>query len=381
MNPKVAIRKIDQYQLETLTEAVRDFLDSAGSTRLDKAKTVLVKPNLLGGFAPDKAVTTHPLVIEALVRVLLEKKKEVWIGDSPGGNSSVENVWKVCGLQDLAEKYPVKLVNFTGLGIQEIILDGYRLLLSKIIWQADAIINVGKMKTHGLMAYTGAVKNLYGLIPGLAKSVYHKDYPDAKSFGKLLAALYKAVRHRVAYNILDGVVGMDGVGPSAGKPHRFGLLFGSTSAAALDYTASKFMGFKLKQIPYLKKALHYEGVLPSHIEIPLSFHEFKLENVDLTVTLLNSSIMRFVPSSVRYPLQRAFRFFPFITEECRNCGVCVNACPVKTIRRADGENPVIDTEKCICCLCCHEMCPHNAIVIRKSWLAKLIMPDGKKEKA
>jgi uncharacterized protein (DUF362 family)/Pyruvate/2-oxoacid:ferredoxin oxidoreductase delta subunit len=381
MKSKVAIRKIDQYQLEPIKAAVREFLDSAGTTRLDKAKTVLIKPNLLGGFAPDKAVTTHPIVIEAIIQVLLDKKKEVWIGDSPGGNGNITVIWKTCGISDLGEKYPVKLINFARHGVQEVISEGFSLQLSKVIWDADAIINVGKMKTHSMMAYTGAVKNLYGLIPGMVKTVYHREYPEARSFGRMLAALHKAVRHRVAYHILDGITGMDGAGPSAGRPRKFGLLMGSTSAAALDAVAVKFMGFPMGSVPYIRKALHDVGILPSQIEIPISFNQFRLHHVDLSSALLNSYLMRYIPPFFNLLLRRVFDFYPFITDTCKNCGICVNVCPEKTIRHDDGKNPVIMTERCIRCLCCHEMCPHHAIAIHKSWLARIIMPDKKVEEA
>jgi len=373
MKTKVSIRKIETYQLSVIKEAVADFLSGLKSSRLQNAKTVLIKPNLLGSFPPEQAVTTHPVVIEAIIQYLLDNGKEVWLGDSPGGAGNVKQVWQTTGMQELADKYPVKLVNISSFGFQDVEMDGVELKISKVVWEADAIINVSKYKTHGLMAYTGAIKNLYGLIPGLIKTQYHKQYPDAGGFGHMLTALYKIVRHRVAYHIMDGIVGMDGAGPSAGRPREFGLFFGSTSASALDFLAASFMGFSLNQLNYVKEALHEEGIIPSQIEYPVSFNGFRLNRVNRRAVWLSSKIMNQVPPWIEAVLEKVFDFYPHITNRCRACQICVKSCPVQTIVPGEDRIPVIITDKCIRCLCCHEMCPYQAIDIHKSFVAKLFI--------
>jgi len=92
----------------------------------------------------------------------------------------------------------------------------------------------------------------------------------------LLLALYLAARKKISYNIIDGITGMDGAGPSAGKVQNFGLLMGSQSVSALDYVASKMMGFKIKDVPYLQPALIKDGILPSQITVPRSFYNYRL---------------------------------------------------------------------------------------------------------
>jgi len=373
MKPKVEIRKIESYQLDQIKSAVEAFLTSAHLTRLDHAKTVLIKPNLLGGFAPEKAVTTHPVVLEAIIQYLLEQGKEVWVGDSPGGAGNVKQVWQTTGMQELADKYPIKLVNLSAHGVQEFNIKGCKLQISKIVWQIDAIINVSKYKTHSLMAFTGAVKNLFGLVPGMVKTEYHKLYPNSDEFGHMIASLHKTVKHRITYNIMDGIIGMDGAGPSAGTPRKFGLLLGSVSAPALDYIAATFMGFKLNQVGYLKEVLHDEGIIPSQIEFPVSFNDFLLPEVDHQTAGIRSQIMRYVPGFMKYVLKTLFDFYPLITADCQKCMICVKSCPVQTIKVGFDDVPVVMTDNCIRCLCCHEMCPHHAIIIQKSRLARLIL--------
>lgn len=371
--PRVEIRKVEAYRLPELREAAREFLAAGDPIRLKNAKTVLLKPNLLGGFPPERAVTTHPAVLEALIQVLLEMGKTVWLGDSPGGTGNLQEIWQVTGMQDLAERYPVRLVNLSSSGVQEIEADGVRLLLSKILWQADVTINVCKLKTHGLMAFTGAVKNLFGLVPGLAKTEYHKHYPNSRDFGHMLAVLHASVRHRVVYHLMDGIIGMDGAGPSAGQPRNFGLLFGSASAPSLDYVAARFMGFSLKQIEYVKEALHEEGIIPSQIEYPLSFRDHRLPKVDRRTAGLQSRVMSHVPPRARVVLRKIIDLYPYVTDKCQKCYVCVKSCPVQAIETGEDGFPVIGTDKCIRCLCCHEMCPHQAIGIHKSLLSRLFV--------
>ncbi len=379
MNPLVSIRRIESYNPDEISLAVTSFLNSAKPSRLDNAKVVLIKPNLLGDFAPEKAVTTHPMVIEAVIKYLLKNKKEVWVGDSPGGTAKLDNVWKTCGLIALAEKYPIKLVNFSTFGVQEIQMGGLDLKISKIVWEVDAIISLSKYKTHSMMAFTGAVKNLYGLVPGLIKAEYHKHNPETGEFAHLIATLYRALKHRICYHIMDGIEGMDGAGPSGGNVKQFGLLFGSVSAPALDSIASGFMGFRLEQVPYLKEVLHNDAILPSRITYPLSFKHFRLTNVDIKTASMSSGAMKISLPGSKYIIQKLFNFYPLITDRCKKCMVCVNSCPMATIKVMKDGNPIVEREKCIRCMCCHEMCPHKAIDIDQTLIARMIFNRGAKK--
>lgn len=373
MTPSVQIRKLESYDPELLAEAVKGMLSSLPASRLARSKRVLLKPNLLGAFPPQRAVTTHPRLLEALLRYFLELGKEVWIGDSPGGPGSVEKVWQACGLKDLAERYPVKLVNLSTSGFRELNHNGMAVKVSEVFWQCGTVINVGKLKTHGLMAYTGALKNLYGLIPGMAKTEYHRLYPNTRDFAALLLALYRSVKNRISYSIIDGILGMDGLGPSAGRPREFGLLLGSRSIPALDFTAARMMGFELDDVPYLREALHGDGILPSRIDLPTSFRQFRLPEVDIRAVKLSKDLLKFVPGGARKVFQRVYHFQPWISERCVKCGVCVASCPVEAISAATAEQrPRVNATRCIKCMCCHELCPHQAIDIKQSFLARMV---------
>lgn len=373
IDPLVNIRKLEGYDLPALEEAVASFLQSVKLPALNRAKRVLLKPNTLGAYPPQKAVTTHPAVLEALIRYLLSKNKEVWIGDSPGGTVNVEKVWETCGYKDLAERYPVKLVNLSTAGFRELEYLGTKVKVSEVFWKCGAVINVAKYKTHSLMAYTGAVKNLYGLVPGMVKSEYHRLYPDTQSFAGLLAALYACTRNRITYSILDGIWGMDGAGPSGGNRKDWGLLFGSTSPSALDCVASRLLGFKISDVPYLEQVLHQDGVLPRRIKIPTSFRQFRIMDADIRSAKLSKETLKYVPGVLKTALRKLYYYHPEVSDRCRRCGICVKSCPVKAIDWEPQHNPAVDPTRCIKCMCCHELCPHQAIDIHKSWVAKRIL--------
>ena len=371
--PQVQIRKIESYDPAALDAAVKSFLREMPLSRVNRSKRVLIKPNLLGAYLPERAVTTHPAVVEALVRYWLEKGKEVWIGDSPGGALNVERVWETCGYNDLAKRYPVKLVNLSTSGFRELDYEGTKVKISEVFWRCGIIINVAKYKTHSLTGFTGGLKNLYGLVPGLIKTDYHRLYPATKDFAALLLALYRLTRSRVSYSFIDGILGMDGAGPSAGRGRNFGLLFGSRSIPAMDYTAARLMGFRMGDVPYLREALHGDGILPSRIKVPTSFQDFTLPDVDIRVVKLRKELLKYVPRIGRKIFQKVYYFHPRISERCKSCGLCVRSCPVHAITPpAPGILPAVNPKVCIKCMCCHEMCPHHAVDIHKSFLAGLV---------
>ncbi len=373
INPSVQIRKIESYDLAALEEAVQSFLSPLKGAKFSRNKRVLIKTNALGAFPPHKAVTTHPLVLEALIRYFLERGKEVWLGDSPGGTASFNTVWQTCGYAELAERYPIKVVNMSTSGFRELSYRGIKLKLSEVLWQCGIIINAAKYKTHSLMAFTGALKNLYGLVPGMVKSEYHRDNPDTQSFADLLIALYALTRNRISYSFIDGIVGMDGAGPSSGNPRPFGLFLGSSSIPALDTVAARMLGFRISDVPYLSEALHLEGILPSRIKVPTSFTHYRIPHADISVVKLRKETLKYVPAAFRYAFKKLYYYHPQVSERCRNCGICVRSCPVQAISWPEGQRPFVNREHCIKCMCCHEMCPHNAIDIHKSLLAKAVL--------
>lgn len=300
--------------------------------------------------------------------------KTVTVGDSPGGTTPISAIYKATGIEFIKEKYPVEFVCFTKSGFRQISHLGIDFIITKPFFEADALINLAKYKTHGLMLYTGCVKNLYGLIPGLSKASYHKQYPRPFQFTEVLHALYDYASEKIAFNLLDGIWGMEGEGPSAGTRRDFGVLFGGEKASAIDYIAAGMMGYSLKQVEYLQKALEVDRIKPETILVAKEFRDFRFRDVDIKKVLRKSLLFNRLPKSLEKIIRFLFRYHPDFNDQCRMCGVCVESCPVDAmILDKNEKKPLIDFSKCINCLCCHEMCPHHAVYIRKSMVAKLFM--------
>jgi len=372
---KVYIEKIDNYDLEKISKFLKSSFESSNLwQKLEGKNNILIKPNLLGAYHPDKAVTTNPIVLEALIQILQEKGKNVTLGDSPGGAVSVKKVWQDTGIEALTQKYNIPLVHFSEGGVVTHKTENHEFSTTRYYWDADAVFDVAKYKTHSLMYYTGAVKNLYGLIPGLKKSDYHAKNSDHVQFSTVVSELYNLVKGKLCFSIVDGIWGMEGEGPSAGDPRNFGLMFASESASALDAIASRMLGFKLEQLVYLKEALAYDKISTADIEMADEWKTFYFDKVKIKRVSALIKVLAYSPEFLKIWFQKLFQYYPDFNEKCKKCNICVKSCPVEAMTlTSEMAHPEIDYDKCIKCMCCHEMCPYHAVYIRKSRLAKYVL--------
>ncbi len=371
----VYIKKFDDYKTKNIEEYFNQTFEKIGlPDKLKKLKSILIKPNLLGAYFPERAVTVHPAVIEALIRYLQRFNLKIIVGDSPGGTVLSDLVYKETGIGDVCKKYNVETVNFKKYGITEKTREGIKFFITKYFEDVDAIIDVSKYKTHSLMYYTGSVKNLYGLIPGLKKSDYHKEFQTHLEFSKVIYNLYGIVSSKILVNIQDGIWGMEGEGPSSGIPRKFGLIFISEKSSALDFIASKMLGFSLKQLPYIEKSLEIDGIQPIDIKTDSRWKNFVFENVKIKKVSTIIKILDYTPTILKNVFKSLFDYYPDFNDRCKKCMVCVKSCPVNAMKLEKGMlHPEIDRDKCIKCMCCHEFCPYDAIYVHKTLLAKLII--------
>jgi uncharacterized protein (DUF362 family) len=252
--PTVSLVRHDTYA-EGLADALVRLLDPFGGMRafVRDGQTVLLKPNLLTDRRPEQAVTTHPELVRALIRIVKEAGGRPVVGDSPAVVSRIESVWEHSGIWRVCREEGVELLNFEQAGSVAVETGGYTFHIARPAQEADVIINVPKLKTHTLTVLTAAVKNLYGLLPGFQKAMLHKRYAHPRAFGTMLAALARACPPTLS--IVDGIVGMEGDGPSAGRPVNLGFLAASTEARAVDLALCQILGLDSRSIPYLSAPL------------------------------------------------------------------------------------------------------------------------------
>ena len=258
----VAIVRCDDYTPETVDAAVRRAIDLIGGIErlVTPEEGILLKPNLLQGQEPEKCVTTHPAVVAAVARLLVEHGCRVVIGDSPGAGivyseANLQRGYSRSGFSAVAEETGATLNYDTG---SEIVSfpEGEATKQFPIITpavRADAIVVVSKVKTHMWTRMTGAAKNLFGLIPGLEKPVYHFRFQDEYAFGRMLVDLNECMKPRL--QVVDAVVGMEGDGPQSGSPRKIGVVLAGSDYAAVDTVLARLIGMDPLEIGSTRSAV------------------------------------------------------------------------------------------------------------------------------
>ncbi|MEM4245106.1 MAG: DUF362 domain-containing protein, partial [Candidatus Nanoarchaeia archaeon] len=286
---------------------------------------------------------------------------EIAIMDSPGiiGNMQRwERLIEKTGMKKITEEEGVKIIMLkTPHKVEnKNCMIEKEFMIAKEILEYDKIINIAKLKTHSLTVYTGAVKNMFGIIPGVAKTGMHMKFQTPQNFSKMLLDLYTL--KKADLNIIDGVEGMEGQGPSAGEKKHFGIIGMSEDALALDYVITR--GLKM-EVPMIRIAeeknmipqIELEGEVEGSIEEPRA-------------TLMHTLIL-----PVAGTLRKAISAKPaLIQEKCTKCASCFKICPAKAISM--NPYPEFDYTKCIRCYCCHEVCPEKAIHLKKSLTQKIL---------
>jgi len=375
MQAQVSVFEQKEYNLQEIVSHLKPIFSTPHiSEKLQKMKVVLVKPNMLGAFAPERAVTTHPVVLECVIKILQEMGCEVVVGDSPGGTVKAQTVWDVCGYTEVCQRFGVPLLDFGKHGIINIHSGELKLYFDKNVWDCDGMINIAKMKTHSMAVYTGAVKNLYGTIPGLYKAELHKLYPSPNEFAKVLSTIYHLLKPKIILNIIDGIVGMDGQGPSAGRPYPFGVLIASENGVAADIVASDIMGFRQEEILYLRQCFEHEDFTLSDMDIQTTQPDKQYQNLNIKTVLLRNRFLNRLPRFVKTIATSLFAYKPGFRPDCALCGVCVNSCPTKALS-ISNQKVHLENHKCIKCLCCHEVCPSSAVYLKKNIVARMVFKE------
>ncbi len=375
---RVAVMACASYDLELLTQRIYDGVALLGGfeTWVRPGMNVLLKVNLIGPMPPEAAATTHPALVRAVIRLLKPLGCTMWVGDSSGGaiggKAQTGRSFAVSGLEQAVLEEGAVIKNFDREGIVTVTTTfGETMHLAKPVFDADFIINMPKLKTHLAALYTGALKNLYGCIPGLKKAAYHKQAQSAREFGEIICEINRHIRPGL--HILDGVMAMDRQGPTSGTVYPAGKLLLSTDALALDSVAVRMIGRDIRKLPMYAACVSEKpaSAEPSRVyvcgdfSVPPALPGFKLPRVLVREEGKNSALMA--------KLFDMLHTRPMVdTKACRRCNVCVESCPVQAI---DARTKRIDYRQCIECMCCHEMCAFRAVrLVRTNPLLRLLTP-------
>jgi uncharacterized protein (DUF362 family)/Pyruvate/2-oxoacid:ferredoxin oxidoreductase delta subunit len=372
--PRVSIRRCAEYRQDVVENALSFCLSDLGGMGryVKKGERIVLKVNLLRAARPEEAITTHPSVVLALSREVEKAGGAPLVADSPGGQFTAGRLRRVygrSGLLALEMRGELKLnwdISAARVSFPEgKVLKSVDIL--KVVKEADGVITVPKLKTHTQTIITGATKILYGVIPGLAKAGYHAKLPDKDDFNEMLLDLLCLVNPRLS--VMDGILGMEGNGPSVGTLRRGNVLLAGPSGA-LDVVSAAIMGLHAGNVPLLRAAAarqlapididgleilgdSLEAVRTGGWKIPAS----RVGVLEHLAEGLPPKLMRRMGTLlIRRPAPDRAR--------CTACGECVRGCPQKCIRIVN-DRLNINYSRCISCFCCSEMCPSKAMRVKE----------------
>ena len=376
---KTALAACNDYSEDNVRTALESVIAAVGG--LDWVRPgmrVGVKLNLCAARKPEQAATTHPALAAELTRMLVQRGAAVVLGDSPGEPFTaavINRLYTVCGMEaaeraggELNRNFGHRTVEFPA----AITVKSFE--YCDWLSECDEIISFSKLKSHGLMGMTAAVKNLYGCIPGTVKSEYHFRYPDPTAFVNMLVDLNEYVRPRL--HLCDAVEIMEGNGPTQGTPRSMGVLLAGTDPYELDRLGAWLLGIREEEIPYLtaakKRGLLSPDGLPAEAKAaePYRIRNFVRSGAASSwfVTGPEDSFLR---KTMKKGLAMAMRSRPQLQEGCTGCGHCARLCPAGAIT-IRNKKAVIDRKKCVRCFCCQEFCPSGAMRVRRSPVARLL---------
>lgn len=331
-----------------------------------KDSKVFIKLNCVAPSTKDTGIITRPDVLEAVIKLVKTRTDDITIGDNPAVKD-ISFVLKKNGCFDLIEKYNLKLLN----GKNQVIIENpnphiySKFDVSKDFISCDALINLPKLKTHTLTYMTCAEKNFFGLIYGLQKAGWHVKASNPLEFGEALNDLYGAflesMKGKTILNIADGIIGLDGEGPSTGGfAHKANVILASTDAVSLDTIACRLV--KLDERKLFVTNIANERGYGDNKNITIVGN--KLEDFcDVAFSGPKNTVSSFGLKLVRHKIFRNLLLeHPKINhDKCIRCGECARICPPHTMQIKQGEYPKLKTNRCIRCWCCAEVCPQNAI--------------------
>ncbi len=369
---KVSIIRAENYDLPALRLAVLRLLEPLGGIAafINPGDRVLLKPNMLAAKEPDKAVTTHPSLVQVVAELVRDSGGTVLIGDSPG-IGSFSRVADKSGIASAARESGSTLVEFS----EAIELQGrgtFRSIsIARAYYEADKIINLPKLKTHEMMTMTCAVKNLFGAVIGTEKAGWHlKAGCSRELFAQLLLEIY--LLKKPALNIVDAIFAMEGNGPGSGDPVKLGLLIAGVNPVAVDVIAGELTGIPADLLPIEREAAKMKmvGALREDIEL---CGEAMATVPEMRFKLPSGLDVQFgIPSFLAKALKRHLTSYPAADKEtCVLCGICRDACPPVAITIQNSALSV-DNARCIRCWCCRELCPHNAMATKRGLLLRVL---------
>jgi uncharacterized protein (DUF362 family)/NAD-dependent dihydropyrimidine dehydrogenase PreA subunit len=375
---RVSAVRCPSYELDAVRVALRTLLAPLGGMRafVSRGDRVLIKPNFLIASKVHKAVCTHPSVIRAVAEAVLDAGAgAVAVGDSPAVGSG-RGVARKLGLLEPLGVLGVEVIDLRDPAVTAAADPDLfrRFEISRPVLDADRVINLAKLKTHGQMSLTLALKNTFGVVVGTRKGAWHMEAGrDAELFARMLVELHRRVAP--ALNLVDAIIGMEGNGPNAGDPRDVGLLVASREAALVDQYLCEVVRFPPEALPVLAVAWEATGG-PADLRGPILAGPSPDAVAVDDFALGRPQHVSMEQGPLRRMLRRVVEVRPKVRQkDCVGCGRCAAVCPadaIGMIEKTPTPVPRIDRTLCIHCFICQETCPEGAIFVGRGVVRALI---------
>jgi uncharacterized protein (DUF362 family)/Pyruvate/2-oxoacid:ferredoxin oxidoreductase delta subunit len=362
------------YENRLLTDAIRKSLSNIGfDVKTFKKARVVVKPNLLSPAADEKAIITHTEFFRAVVQIVKDSGGTPILLESPAIHSLARTLKKT-GYGRVVEEEGIDTADPAV--TRTLHYDGARkfkhLDISEGYFDADIILSLPKFKTHGITYITGAVKLLFGAIPGVEKSKMHMRAPTPEEFSEFILDLYGAMTFgftpsKPIIHIMDAVCVQEGEGPGpAGKPRWLNAVLAGDNGIAVDYVAAMVAGLDIKKALTVVNGFKREYGVSSPEEIEVvgaAIDDLRVDDFEpATGNSIFSNMFRWPFNTTTF--KNLFLDRPVPREDrCTLCYQCKKICASGAISESNGRKqvPAYDYDTCIRCYCCLEICPESAI--------------------
>jgi uncharacterized protein (DUF362 family)/NAD-dependent dihydropyrimidine dehydrogenase PreA subunit len=325
-----------------VTAAIEDGMVGCG--RIRPGDRVAIKANVLGPFPASQAATSHPAVVGATARVMADLGARVVVYEDCYSDLGP----RISGIEEAMACIGIRYVALAKREYRRISGASRDYMYAVDILECDHLVSVPKMKNHLLTTFSGAVKNMYGCLLARQRKEFH-SIVASDDFADLLLEVY-AIRLPTLV-VMDGIVAMDGMGPSAGGQVGLGVLLVGDDGLSIDYHSVELLGYNPHMIATTCRSMSSRA--PSELRV-IGERPDERKRFRRLPTLSSTGRSRFIQI-----LAGSISVDP---EKCTRCGTCESHCPFNAIR-SDGL-PRVDPEKCRLCSCCVELCPSSAILPR-----------------
>lgn len=244
---KVSIVRVKQAISPELGRAI----DLLGGYAVQDGDHILIKPNLCDLISCQAGATTDPGVVAGVIDYLRrDARPRISIVESNHWAADAETEFEYLGYCRLAEEKGVEVVNLSKLPQRRVKMpfSSYydEISIPRIFFEADRLISVAKLKTHHFEGISGVLKNQFGCLPQRNKATYHPFLPD------IVAALNLIIRPDLC--IVDGIVAMEGLGPTGGDAKKLGTILAGFDPVAVDSVVAQIAGLSPTAVPHLLRS-------------------------------------------------------------------------------------------------------------------------------